>query len=511
LSLKVMVRSAAGPVAGPPAAGLAWWVRADLGVYQDLPGTLPATVDGQPVAFWEDQAPLGREAVQATALDRPVWKPGAIAGKPSLLSDAGAAPAALPHLASAPLAHGIGAGAFSIYAVARVASLVPPSFYHALWQNGVYAPGLFLVGQGVGTTVQPVLINGASESPFAAVLSTGSWNTLLVTRRASDNLVRCWVNGALDPTSYTLAFTAAGSAQTVLAKNDSGNAVVEVAEVGLYSACVETTGQKSELDAYLLARYGLPAAPAQTLPSGVAGLTGWWRSDGPLWKQPDRTQPAVAPDDLVAVWDNLAAGAPASTHAAQATGSMRPILKPGLANGLPALRFDGSDDLLITTANLAAFFSASTYCIYAVWRVTTAPASDSGSIYTNKALYGSGAGWMGQYARASGAPGPTIIAQNYTAATEQSAGVSFSVNTWYGTRQRHAGGQLTLKRTGAAEVSVPSGDTGAAAVPFLIGANYAANGLAVEIAELFIYNVDPPAGDRTALENYLAARYLLTW
>lgn len=41
----------------PVTTGLISWLRADLGTFQDLVGTIPATADGDPVRLWKDQTP----------------------------------------------------------------------------------------------------------------------------------------------------------------------------------------------------------------------------------------------------------------------------------------------------------------------------------------------------------------------------------------------------------------------------------------------------------------------
>lgn len=91
-----------------------------------------------------------------------------------------------------------------------------------------------------------------------------------------------------------------------------------------------------------LSRRGSSFSPA-SIPGGVL----WLRADGVLWQDFARTVPAVLDGDPVGCADdafNL------GNNLIQATLAKRPLLKLGILNGHPVIRFDGVDDFLARAA-----------------------------------------------------------------------------------------------------------------------------------------------------------------
>jgi len=70
-------------------ASLRYWVRGDLGLFQDAEGTTPATADGDVVGLWKDQSVNAYDVSQATTEKKPLLKLAAngINGKPAVLFD----------------------------------------------------------------------------------------------------------------------------------------------------------------------------------------------------------------------------------------------------------------------------------------------------------------------------------------------------------------------------------------------------------------------------------------
>lgn len=84
---------------------------------------------------------------------------------------------------------------------------------------------------------------------------------------------------------------------------------------------------------------------ASWTPLSIPGLVFAFMPSSATWQDSARTIPAVADGDPVGAWDDIST---AAAHAVQATAGNRPLLKPGVFNGLPGLRFDGTDDALVT-------------------------------------------------------------------------------------------------------------------------------------------------------------------
>lgn len=78
------------------------------------------------------------------------------------------------------------------------------------------------------------------------------------------------------------------------------------------------------------------AADVSPQPDRISGLSGWWKADSL----------SLNDSDPVASWsDSSGAGQTMS----QGTSGNRPLYKTGIINGLPAVRFDGTDDFLSGT------------------------------------------------------------------------------------------------------------------------------------------------------------------
>lgn len=68
----------------PDSANLQLLFRSDTGLFKDLAGATPATLDGDAIALWQDQSGNHGDLAQATAADRPVLKLAQINGLPSV-------------------------------------------------------------------------------------------------------------------------------------------------------------------------------------------------------------------------------------------------------------------------------------------------------------------------------------------------------------------------------------------------------------------------------------------
>lgn len=90
------------------------------------------------------------------------------------------------------------------------------------------------------------------------------------------------------------------------------------------------------------ARFDLPR-----LPSTISGLKLWLKADGALWQDAARTVPAASNGDVVGAWDDASG---TGNHVTQATTAKKPTLRTGVVGGKPVIRFDGSNDTLVSVA-----------------------------------------------------------------------------------------------------------------------------------------------------------------
>lgn len=83
--------------------------------------------------------------------------------------------------------------------------------------------------------------------------------------------------------------------------------------------------------------------PADPTPDGSHVAEHWYKSDVGLYQEPAGTTPADTDGDPVGLWEDQAAS---GDDVSQATAASKPTWKDAILNGLPVLRFDGTDDLL---------------------------------------------------------------------------------------------------------------------------------------------------------------------
>lgn len=237
----------APPVEDPPLTGLVFRVRATDEAYTDTGSTTPVASDGDAVASWKSIA-AGAQAAdhlqQATLGNRPAWKTGRINGHPSILSDS--VDDAMSSVGS--LAHGIGSGAFTSTIVVRFTSV--GDAYQGVRQNGVFAPALY-------SSDNPAKVNfyWTTDHKFDTTITAGTWYYLFLQRRASDNLIRLWINGTLDANSFTISTSMSDGTQLFFAEGSGGtnNGKCEIAESLLYT----TEADRTEMNGYIASRYGL--------------------------------------------------------------------------------------------------------------------------------------------------------------------------------------------------------------------------------------------------------------
>lgn len=106
-------------------------------------------------------------------------------------------------------------------------------------------------------------------------------------------------------------------------------------------------------------------------PSGISGLKLWLRADGTRWQDSARTTPATADTHPIGAWDDASG---AGNHFTQATAGKRPLLKTGIVNSLPVLRFDGSNDTLVTA--VASGLDSASFTQFVVMKKATTGDTD---------------------------------------------------------------------------------------------------------------------------------------
>ncbi|MFZ9881238.1 MAG: exo-alpha-sialidase [Phycisphaerales bacterium] len=231
--------------------------------------------------------------------------------------------------------------------------------------------------------------------------------------------------------------------------------------------------------------------PDGTPDPAFANLYAWWRADLGV------NQAATVPADGASVsrWEDSSVRNRDLTRVS-ATVTARPVFRAALANGRPAVDFDGDD--YIWTANQSAEFGVITTA-RTVIAVSRPVAADGGYIFDSSSSAGRTALLTGEIATPAQwvlYPGftPTTLGGNVT----ESALTMTTCTVSPGAQTVHVNG--VLKGSGASAMQNMSG--------LLLGARYnLANYLRGSISEVLVFDKALDAAERAAVEGYLSAKY----
>jgi hypothetical protein len=212
-------------------------------------------------------------------------------------------------------------------------------------------------------------------------------------------------------------------------------------------------------------------------PSSISGLQVWL----------DASQiTGLADNDLVAIWEDNSG---ANHDATQGNSGLQPTYKTAALNGLPVVRFDGTDNFLELGNLSASFPSAATLFVAATLNDT---------IYV---LYDTDAGLDAYYSFTGAGYWGTFTASrrdNYPAVVPTAGSHIFSLVSSASTYQ--------VSFDGVAEPAQAAGYL--AGTLHRIGCNGQDHAfLAGDIAEVLVYNTALSAGDKTAVEDYLIDKW----
>lgn len=223
--------------------------------------------------------------------------------------------------------------------------------------------------------------------------------------------------------------------------------------------------------AYRRSSFGAPFTPAS-----VSGLQAWYDASAIVGK---------VDGDAMSSWTDRSGN---GLHLVQATGAKQPLYKLGIINSLPAVRFDGTDDLMSVAAG---FNDLSSYAVLVPRRT----AASTEAIYTYK---------FGMYQRLNNFWG---VFDNGFA---RESTVNPLTDTTYLLARRLTAG-VTVKfqtntTTSTSAVGVPGSKTS-----ITVGGDPAPAQLAkFDLAELIMYNTDVSDADDLLVRTYIQSKYAFT-
>jgi hypothetical protein len=210
-------------------------------------------------------------------------------------------------------------------------------------------------------------------------------------------------------------------------------------------------------------------------PLGVSGLNLWLAADQISGKNDG---------DALATWADLSGN---GNDVAQATGAEQPLYKTNIQNGLPAVRFDGSND------DMAATFALYQPCSYYVVFVKKATSTD-------KRIIDGAVGRCGLNIKATS---QYLVADASTALANSTAMVN---GTAYIARGIFNGASSSVALNGAAYTTGNAGATNPGGIKLAEYTGTGYNGQ-VDICEVCIYQGAVASANETALLGYLNGKW----
>jgi len=208
----------------------------------------------------------------------------------------------------------------------------------------------------------------------------------------------------------------------------------------------------------------------------------------------------------VPVWTNK--GPLVAANMTQGDSAKQPIYKTGVANGQPAVRFDGINDYIV---GLAAnnYITASDFTLFTVFNAASLTRNEAG-VWNNHKVVGDSAGYFGHLV-SSNAPGAGLAyVYNYDG-TADIVAAPINAGAWYAISSRHSGGSLFSRLNAGAEGSTTSGNTALLTGLLQVGSGedgpYLDADFHGDIAEVLIYNTALSAADQSTVQEYLFAKY----
>ena len=429
--------------------GLSLWLRAD---------GLSGLADGDPVGEWPDASGGCNHATQATSSKRPLYREGQVNGMPAVSFDAaddGMSTPVDPSTATTMVAvyssragatgHVLNGGSsfFQGPYVGRYRAytgqyLTGPAVTAGRWVTQVFRQSsslaeLFIDGERVATstrTVNPGVLLLARQGTYSRVLDGGLAELLVYDRTLSDTElaeVHGWLAERYVPPpapnqpptadfqsscahlSCTFTDASVDSDGTVTTWSwefgDGGVSAVadpthDYAAAGSYPVTLTVADDDGETDSVTrIVTVEAPPAPGPfTDPSSLPGLVLWLQADAIV---------GLADGDPVTSWTDRSG---AGNHASQPVAGKRPTYRTGVANGLPALFFDGSDDGMSTATDLG--IQATVVVVYASRAGATGKALNGGFSLFMGPYVGRYRNYTGQYAT-----GPKVAAGRWLAQT----------------------------------------------------------------------------------------------
>lgn len=223
--------------------------------------------------------------------------------------------------------------------------------------------------------------------------------------------------------------------------------------------------------------------PGAFVPTDIAGLKLWLKADAL----------GLSNNDPVASWTDSSG---TSNNATQGTSGKRPVFKTAILNGLPIVRFDGTDDILLCANELP-----NTASVFMVVAVNTTPANSDLLIANSNGASGGILIW----ARTSSS---TNWGGLNTSFVVVNAAEDLSVGVYNDLELTTSGSSMQFYRNGTLKVNNGTQSYGGPGASSSIGGQADDSSFTdCDIAEVIVYDTVLSSGNRMSVEAYLATKY----
>lgn len=429
------------------------WARAD---------TLTGLSDDDPIQTWPDESGKGNDLTQATSGKRPLYKINVLNGRPVVRFDGvDDVLEATPGITTFPVtivvvAREIGTGA-TIY---ERAWMMGAATDLNLWTDGQYPNATWAYWQtdpgNVISTVEAENWVVASVVLISTAAGDGTWFL--------DGVAQTTFDPAPGNDPWTNIFNLGG--------DDSANYCnLEVAEVIIYSRALPAA-ERRRVEGYLGAKWGVARTPGE-----LSGLELWLRAD---------SISGLDDGDPVETWtDESGEG----NDVTQGTAAKRPLYKTNVQNGLPVVRFDGSDDYLQRGFTLAQPYTRISAFKQVSWTVndrvfSSGPGMSQAPLYQNATTPN-----LRMYAGTQGPENSNLAVGAFGIVVEVFNGVSSSLQV-----------NNTTPVSGDVGAATPNGITLGAHIDGTLSGE-------VDIGEVVVYSRLLTAEELDQIKAYLAAKW----
>lgn len=479
----------------PSNAGMMLWLDAN----DCITLTVVHDTTTSSVTEWRDKSGQGNHATPTATINRPLYITGAINGKPTIRFDGTNSQLVLPRMIS---------DDFTITTIFKTSAGIVNAT--AMWDSasGIIDASVSGTVNDFGMGIQSTgrLLAGTGTPNVSAYYSNkysnGIPHILSFTRKKSNGALALSVDG-------TTVSTATGGTQSLTSptritlgslQTNTNYLNGDISEVIIYNY-VLSNQQRDNVELYLATKWDIPRTPSDI---SASNLKLWLDAADAATVYTDTacTTPTSGPSAKVACWKDKSDN---SNHAIQATDSLKPLYTLAVQNSKPAVKFDGTDDLLDNTSYASKLSLSTTASIFAV--ASAGSATSNKIIINNDFNFYIGVGpttnYFNSYYGNNSAWGVT---------TDHGAAAAPNMSTTFHIITSIADGTNVSPFIDGTTLTARANTMAAFTNGYTIGARQTTNSQYWDgnIAEIIIYNTALSATQREYIERYLAAKWAIT-